>query len=161
MVVLVNENSASASEIVAGALQENGRATVIGEQTFGKGVAQNVISLSDGGQLAYVSFEWLTPLRNSISDEGITPDIFAEDTRNPDFISLEGQGSPGQVVEFVINGETVGEATVDEEGEFDFVTLAPDRSYSETQGEALVDLDTDTALQTAYETLLTEVAAGN
>ena len=161
MVVLVNDNSASASEIVAGALQENGRATVIGEQTFGKGVAQNVISLSDGGQLAYVSFEWLTPNRNSISETGITPDIFAEDTRTPDFVALEGQGSPGQVIEFVIEGEKVGEATVDEEGEFDFVTAGPDPVYSDTQGEAVVDLETDSALQTAYETLLTEVAAAN
>ena len=161
MVVLVNDNSASASEIVAGALQENGRATVIGEQTFGKGVAQNVISLSDGGQLAYVSFEWLTPNRNSISETGITPDIFAEDTRTPDFVALEGQGSPGQVIEFVIEGEKVGEATVDEEGEFDFVTAGPDPVYSDTQGEAIVDLETDGALQTAYETLLTEVAAAN
>ena len=161
MVVLVNENSASASEIVAGALQENGRATVVGEQTFGKGVAQNVISLSDGGQLAYVSFEWLTPERNSISDQGITPDIFAEDTRTPDYLSLEGVGSPGQLVEIVIDGEKVGEATVDEDGEFNFVTAQRDVAYSENQGEALVNLETDNALSVAYETLLTEIEAAN
>lgn len=161
MVVLVNKNSASASEIVAGALQENGRALVVGEQTFGKGVAQNVISLSDGGQLAYVSFEWLTPLRNSIADAGITPDVFADDTRTPDVISLEGQGEPGQTIEFMIDGKSVGSATVDKNGEFDFVTAGADREYSELQGEAIVDLNNDNALQVAYETLLTQVEAGN
>ena len=161
MVVLVNRNSASASEIVAGALQENGRALVIGEQTFGKGVAQNVISLSDGGQLAYVSFEWLTPLRNSIAEGGVTPDVIADDTRTPNVISLEGQGEPGETIEFVVGGETVGSVTVDEEGEFDAVLGIVDREYSDVQGEALVDLLNDNALNVAYETLLTEIEAGN
>ncbi|CAN5902637.1 S41 family peptidase [soil metagenome] len=160
MVVLVNRNSASASEIVAGALQENGRALVIGEDTFGKGVAQNVISLSDGGQLAYVSFEWLTPERNSIADKGITPDIIAEDTRTPNVISLEGQGAaPGQELQVVVDGEVVGTATANEDGNFDFVSTGRTRDYSEVQGEALVDLSTDSALKVAYDILLNEVAA--
>ena len=160
MVVLVNRNSASASEIVAGALQENGRALVIGEDTFGKGVAQNVISLSDGGQLAYVSFEWLTPERNSIADKGITPDIQAEDTRTPNVISLEGQGAqPGQELQLVVDGEVVGTATANEDGNFDFVSTGRTRDYSEVQGEAVVDLSTDSALKVAYDTLLNEVAA--
>ena len=161
MVVLVNEYSASASEIVAGALQENGRALVIGEETFGKGVAQNVVTLTDGGQLAYVSFEWLTPNRNSIADVGITPDIVAADTRFPNVISLEGQGAdPGQEIEILVDGESVGKATVNEEGEFDFVSAASlERDLSEVQGEAIVDLATDNALQIAYDTLLNEVAA--
>ena len=146
MVVLVNEYSASASEIVAGALQENGRALVVGEETFGKGVAQNVVTLTDGGQLAYVSFEWLTPNRNSIADVGITPDIVAADTRFPNVISLEGQGAdPGQEVEILIDGESVGTATVNEEGEFNFVSAVAERDLSEVQGEALVDLATDNA----------------
>ena len=160
MVVLVNRNSASASEIVAGALQENGRALVIGEDTFGKGVAQNVISLSDGGQLAYVSFEWLTPERNSIADVGITPDILAEDTRTPNVISLEGQGAkPGQELQLVVDGEVVGTATANEDGNFDLVSAGRTREFSEVQGEALVDLSTDSALKVAYDTLLNEVAA--
>ncbi|HRP46855.1 MAG TPA: S41 family peptidase, partial [Trueperaceae bacterium] len=104
MVVLVNENSASASEIVAGALQENHRALVVGEQTFGKGVAQSVLSLSDGGQLRYVSFEWLTPDRRSIAEKGITPDVKAPDTRFPRTIAAEGQGlREGQTVELMVD----------------------------------------------------------
>jgi carboxyl-terminal processing protease len=160
MVVLVNKHSASASEIVAGALQENGRALVVGEETFGKGVAQNVVSLSDGGQLVYLAFEWLTPNRRSINQQGITPDVMAEDTRFPNVISLEGQGaSPGQVMEIVIDGEVVGSFQADEKGEFEFVTTGSRRQYSPVQGQALVDLETDDALQTAYRVLLEQVAA--
>ena len=163
MVVLVNRNSASASEIVAGALQENGRALVIGESTFGKGVAQTVLPLSDGGQLAYVSFEWLTPERNSISDVGITPDVAAEDSLAPSVISLEGQGADaGQTLELVVDGEVVGQAVADENGDFQLVsTTGGDRNLSETQGEALVDLSTDNALKVAYDTLLNEVVANS
>ena len=159
MVVLVNEHSASASEIVAGALQENGRALVIGEQTFGKGVAQSVLSLSDGGQLIYPSFEWLTPDRRSIADEGVTPDVFAEDTRYPDVVSVEGQGATsGQTVELVIDGEVVGTGTVAEDGTFDFVSVAGERpETSSVQGQAIVDIATDTALQTAIQVVLEQV----
>ncbi|HEX7000984.1 MAG TPA: S41 family peptidase [Trueperaceae bacterium] len=162
MVVLVNEHSASASEIVAGALQENGRALVVGEQTFGKGVAQSVLSLSDGGQLRYVSFEWLTPERQSIAEEGITPDVFAEDTRYPNTIVAEGRGlSAGQTVEIVVDGTVVGSATADDKGEFEVMALGPAREISPVQGEAIVHLDTDTALQAAYDTVLQQQAAAN
>ncbi len=160
MVVLVNEHSASASEIVAGALQENGRALVVGEQTFGKGVAQSVLSLSDGGQLRYVSFEWLTPDRQSIAEQGITPDVKAEDTRYPNTIVAEGRGlSAGQTVEIVVDGTVVGTATADDSGEFEVMALGPAPEISSVQGEAIVHLDTDTALQTAYETVLQEQQA--
>src|SRR5690606_10888795 len=155
MVVLVNEHSASASEIVAGALQENGRALVVGEQTFGKGVAQSVLSLSDGGQLRYVSFEWLTPERQSIAEQGITPDVQAEDTRYPNTIVAEGRGlSAGQTVDIVVDGSVVGSATANEDGEFEVFALGPAREISSVQGEAIVHLETDTALQTAFQTLL-------
>ncbi|MEX2534723.1 MAG: S41 family peptidase [Trueperaceae bacterium] len=158
MVVLVNEHSASASEIVAGALQENGRALVVGEETFGKGVAQNVVSLSDGGQLIYLAFEWLTPNRRSINQQGIAPDIMAQDTRYPNIISLEGQGaSPGQTLDIVVDGEVVGSAEADEDGAFQFVTTGPRREYSPVQGQALIDLENDEALQTAHDVLLQEV----
>jgi len=154
MVVLVNENSASASEIVAGALQENDRALVVGEQTFGKGVAQSVLSLSDGGQLRYVSFEWLTPLRRSIAEKGITPDVYAPDTRYPRTISVDGQGlRDGQTVQLVVDGEVVGEAVSGDDGKFRILALGGVREVSAVQGEAIVHLDTDTALQTAVSAL--------
>jgi len=161
MVVLVNNNSASASEIVAGALQENGRALVVGEATYGKGVAQSVISLADGGQLAYTSFEWLTPARETIAHQGITPDVYADDARYPNTISIEGRGAdPGQQLEIVVDGEVLGSTVADERGEFDFVTTGPRPQLSPVQGEALVDLDSDPALRTAIDVLLKQVVAG-
>lgn len=162
MVVLVNENSASASEIVAGALQENKRALVVGEQTFGKGVAQSVQSLSDGGQLRYVSFEWLTPERRSIAEQGITPDVKAPDTRYPRTVVANGQGlHEGQTVDLVVDGKVIGSATAGADGKFDILALGGVREVSEIQGEAIVHLDTDTALQTAVATLKESMAQGN
>ena len=159
MVVLVNGNSASASEIVAGALQDNGRAQVVGEETFGKGVGQSVVSLTDGGQLVYKSFEWLTPDRRSINEQGIEPDIQAEDTLTPNIITLEGQGAqPGQEVEISVGGQTIGTAQADEEGAFTFFQPVERPEASDVQGEALVNLEADNALQVAYNTVLNEVA---
>ena len=161
MVVLVNENSASASEIVAGALQENGRALVIGEETFGKGVGQAVSRLADGGQLVLLNFEWLTPTRRSINKQGITPDIEVDDILSNPLITIEGEGAAeGQVIEFVVDGEVIGSAVADEDGDFDFFQPFTRREDSDVQGEAIVDLDNDPALQIAFETVLAEVGGG-
>jgi carboxyl-terminal processing protease len=75
LVVLVNGNTASASEIVTGALQDYGRGTVIGTRTFGKGVVQTALPLSGGAELKITIASYLTPLGRSINHKGIEPSI--------------------------------------------------------------------------------------
>lgn len=80
LAVLVDGNSASASEILSGALKDNGRGTIIGSQTFGKALVQSVHSLSDGSGLAVTIAHYYTPNGTDISHKGITPDIKIEIT---------------------------------------------------------------------------------
>ena len=75
LAVLVDERSASASEIVAAALQENQRARLVGERTYGKGSVQTVIPLADGGALKLTTSEYFTPNGRSIDGTGIEPDL--------------------------------------------------------------------------------------
>ena len=77
-VVLVNESSASASEIVAGALQDYGAAELIGQKTFGKGTVQKLVSLGGGAELKVTIARWYTPNGRNITSEGIAPDQSVE-----------------------------------------------------------------------------------
>jgi carboxyl-terminal processing protease len=79
-IVLVNEGSASASEIVSGTLQDFKLATVVGKKTFGKGSVQDYINLKDGSAIKITIAEWLTPNERTINQTGLEPDVTVERT---------------------------------------------------------------------------------
>ena len=83
VVVLVNEGSASASEIVAAALQETGRATIVGTPTFGKNTVQVWTELPNGGGLRLTTDRWFTPGHGSVAPDGVQPDIVVEGPEDP------------------------------------------------------------------------------
>jgi carboxyl-terminal processing protease len=83
LVVLVNGGSASAAEIVAGALKDHQRAALIGHKTYGKGSVQTVMPLSDGGAIKLTTSRYFTPSGVSIHARGITPDVIAEGPEEP------------------------------------------------------------------------------
>lgn len=78
IVILTNENTASSSEILAGALKDHGKAKIVGKKTYGKGVIQQLLTLPDGSGLKITSEEYLTPNKTKINGEGITPDVEVE-----------------------------------------------------------------------------------
>ncbi len=88
IIVLTNENTASSSEILAGALKDNGKAKIVGEKTYGKGVIQQLLTLPDGSGLKITSEEYLTPNKTKINGVGIEPD---ETIKLPDTVKNELQ----------------------------------------------------------------------
>ena len=87
LVVLINEGSASASEIVAGALQDNKRATILGTKSYGKASVQTIQELSDGSALKLTTAKYYTPLGKDIHENGIIPDVIVEPSED-DVVSL-------------------------------------------------------------------------
>lgn len=90
LVVLVNSGSASASEIVAGALQDHNRATIVGTSTFGKGLVQTVMPLSKGRAIKLTTSRYYTPSGDSIHEVGVTPDVIVNETPGFPDLSLSG-----------------------------------------------------------------------
>ena len=86
LVILVNKGSASASEIVTGAMKDNKRAVIMGTKTFGKGSVQSIYDLSDGSGLRLTTAYYYTPAGIKIHEKGIEPDIIEEDKYLPDFV---------------------------------------------------------------------------
>ncbi|WP_245872872.1 S41 family peptidase [Deinococcus planocerae] len=153
LVVLVNKNSASASEVVAGALQDVKRATVVGEQTFGKGVAQLPFETADGGKVAIVNSEWLTPSGRQIHKKGITPDTVITDTRYTTPLNFSGSGLTANAkLTVTVDGKPVT-VTADKDGKFTYTAEVKRPTRSTTQGEAVVDTQGDAILKKAVELL--------
>lgn len=161
LVILVNRNSASASEVVSGALQDVKRAKVIGEKTFGKGVAQLPFNLPDGGKAAIVNSAWVTPKGREIHKEGITPDIEVKDSRLKVPFNVIGSGAPhGAKITIEVDGKTYT-AEADDEGKFTYTSDRERRKDSEVQGEAVVEVEKDDILKRAIEELNSKKASGS
>jgi carboxyl-terminal processing protease len=103
MVVLVDAGSASASEIVAGALQDHGRVVLIGEKTFGKGSVQWPHELSNGSELRVTVARWFTPNDRAIHGEGLDPDIVVE--RTEEDLDAELDPQLDRATEYLLTGQ--------------------------------------------------------
>ena len=139
MVVLVNELSASAAEIVAGALHDQHRATLVGDRTFGKGSVQNIIDLPDGSALKLTIARYYTPSGGSIQARGIEPDVSAPQ-------DLGGQHGPeGAFREADLEGHLDGAPTHEESGARRNLPRTPDDSAAPDG-----PFHADTQARTAY-----------
>ncbi|MBV9866106.1 MAG: S41 family peptidase [Abitibacteriaceae bacterium] len=106
IVVLVNKYSASAAEIVTGALKDKGAATVVGEQSYGKASVQVLIELKNGGALVITTAKYLTPAKHDITDKGITPDIAIKPSPEDEQVPPARGGAQLQKAIEIIKGKT-------------------------------------------------------
>ncbi|MEJ2691074.1 MAG: S41 family peptidase [Deltaproteobacteria bacterium] len=139
MIVLVNEGSASASEIVAGALQGNKRALILGAQTFGKGSVQTIIPMPDGAGLRLTTALYYTPNGTSIQAKGITPDIVVPseveeektpDEQEPKFIREQ------DLKHHISNGNMPGTEEPEKQGVEEEQPATPDKMMEEEKNDS-------------------------
>ena len=138
-VLLVNEGSASASEILAAALKEGAGAQIVGTKTYGKGTVQSVIDIADNSELKYTNAKWLTPKGNWIHKEGVTP---TKEVNLPDYaflkiIDARETLKVGTVSQNVLSVETILKGlgySVTADGYFDEATQNAVRDYQQKEG---------------------------
>ena len=150
-VLLVNEGSASASEILAAAIKEGAGGQIIGTKTYGKGTVQSVVDITDNSELKYTNAKWLTPKGNWIHKEGVTP---TKEVNLPDYaflkiIDAKETLKVGSVSQNVLSAETILKGlgySVTVDGYFDEGTKDAVKSYQQKEGlTATGEVDEETA----------------
>ena len=150
-VLLVNEGSASASEILAAALKEGAGAQIVGTKTYGKGTVQSVVDITNNSELKYTNAKWLTPKGNWIHKEGVTP---TKEVNLPDYaflkiIDARETLKVGSVSQNVLSVETILKGlgySVTADGYFDEATKNAVKSYQQKEGlTATGEVDEETA----------------
>ena len=150
-VLLVNEGSASASEILAAAIKEGAGGQIVGTKTYGKGTVQSVVDITDNSELKYTNAKWLTPNGNWIHKEGVTP---TKEVNLPDYaflkiIDAKETLKVGTVSQNVLSAETILKGlgySVTADGYFDEATKDAVKSYQQKEGlTATGEVDEETA----------------
>ena len=150
-ILLVNEGSASASEILAAAIKEGAGGQIVGTKTYGKGTVQSVVDITDNSELKYTNAKWLTPKGNWIHKEGVTP---TKEVNLPDYaflkiIDAKETLKVGSVSQNVLSAETILKGlgySVTVDGYFDEGTKDAVKSYQQKEGlTATGEVDEETA----------------
>ena len=136
--MLVNGGSASASEIVAGALQDHGRATIVGTRSFGKGSVQTIIPLGSNGALRLTTARYYTPSGRSIQAKGIDPDIEVIQELPPELAAQQAEIEPRG--EASLRGHLTGEAAEEGKEESGSLAYVPPDAKDDKQLNYALDL---------------------